>query len=295
MLVSRWFVTNRARAMAMAYCPVFMFAAPLIMAEVTADYGFKIVCYCLSVTYLFLAPLLLLIVERPQHQPSPNTEGNHQDITDTDDDLHVIKRLDFWMLSLAIGIMAGSGVTFIVHAYALGLDRGMTVLDASMLVAIFSASGIGGLFLFGMLAEKSSAVVALFVNALCQVIAWTGLALLPDPRALLAMAALTGGGLMAVMPLHGTALLELFGNRDVSKTVGLSYSFKLPFTLSMAPLAGYFFDLSHSYTMAFLIQVVLLLCATGMLLQVLRASRRYREPPFIPTNKREMVHLGEYQ
>ena len=69
---------------------------------------------------------------------------------------------------------------------------------------------------------------------------------------LLLLTALIVASMTSLPALQGAAINQLFGVQNVSRVMGFSYFFKLPFIFGAAPLTGLVFDTMGGYVVPFL-------------------------------------------
>jgi MFS family permease len=250
-LISRWFETNRGRALSLVNLPIMLFVTPYVVARLLPDYGRFAILGTIGSIFLLLAPLLLLLVDHPTR---PDKAGSAAVLRTAaaNDTATILKQPAFWLLSFGIGIMAGAGVAYVVHIVPFGRESHMSLPAASALLSIYSGAGICGTLVFGWIVDRLGPPTALLLSAACQALLWWSL-LQVTGGALYLVSALLGVCLVPLTTLHGSALSKLFGPRLVARATGYSYLIKLPFIFFVAPTIGGLFERFGGYRTPFLI------------------------------------------
>ena len=138
---------------------------------------------------------------------------------------------------------------------------------------------MGGALLFGWVADRIGSRQTLGLIALLQATLWSLMLLFPDFNVLIAL--LVGIGLCggATQPVFSALLSGVYGQGGFARALGLATLLMMPFTFAAAPLAGWLFDLSGSYTHAFQVQIGAFAAAAIAFLVVLgNAGARSRTP-----------------
>ena len=254
-LVNRWFTANRAKVLSLVNLPIVLFLTPYIVAVLLPIYGRFAILAAIGTLFLLMAPLLLLLVERPHVEAGASTGGDlpERSTPATGERIGgILRNPAFWLVSLGIGVVAGSGTAFVVHIVPFGMERTMSLQSASALLSIYSGCGILGTLMMGWLADRIGPPAALVIAATIMAMLWWVL-LQVSGAPLYLVAALVGVFGVPVVTLHGAALSSMFSVSALSRAMGLSYSIKLPFIFSFAPVVGLLFDRTGSYRLPFLI------------------------------------------
>jgi MFS family permease len=282
-LITRWFVTARARALSIVNLPILLFATPFVIGELLPAHGRTAILIGIAAIFAVLIPLLSFVVDRPEqagekpwgasmvHGVAPAAEiGMPVPLRS------ILSNPSFWIVSLGVGAIAGSGSAYVVHIIPFGVEQQMTLQGAAVLLSLYSGCGILGTLLFGWLADRAGPVVALGTTAFFQSILWWGLVQVNGPS-LFAVSALMGVCVVPINTLHGAAISTLFAGGSVARAMGYSYLVKLPFLFTFAPFVGLLFDRDGEYHLPFLLMAGLLgaVCAMFVLL-VLQVQRRGR-------------------
>jgi MFS family permease len=293
-LINRWFLTDRGKVLSLVNLPIFLFFTPFVIGELLPRYGRFAILGGLGTILLVTTALLLLVVERPEdvgqsprgHSvavgPGDTVEGPPPLPT-----AQIFTSWPFWLLSLAIGLMAGTGVSYAVHIVPFGVERHLSFARAAGLMSVYAGAGIFGTLLLGWLADRIGGLCTLALSAFCQAISWWGL-LQVDGMALYGLGAVIGASVVPLVMLHGTALSAIFGAPNISRAMGFSYVIKLPFLFGFPPLVARLFMTTGSYRVPFLLTAGLLALSSALFLLAAYVRRR---PPTVHTHDRS-AELG---
>jgi cyanate permease len=288
-LVNRWFISDRGKMLSIVNLPIALFVTPFIIAAVLPNLGRFAILGAMGTICLLLIPLLLLIVEDPARVgqvPRGSDSRSIQTSTGKATDAgtatnrplssrEILTSGPFWLLSLGIGLMAGSGTVFMVHIVPFGIEKQMSLQTAASLLSVYGGAGIIGTLLFGWIADFIGPRAALVLSALCQALLWCGL-LHVTGLPLFLLAGLLGICVVPGPTLHGAALSNLFGPVNISSAMGISYAVMLPFILSFAPFVGFLFALAGGYRLPFLLTAGMLALACLFFLLMAIDSRRQK-------------------
>lgn len=268
-LVGRWHERNRGKMLSVVNLPLGTFVCPFLVAELLPWLGRLKVLAGMGVLFIVLAGLLAFIAEHPR---SPHLNGATGEQTDAPMAGPILWTAPFWLLSLGIGVVAGTITAFLVHVVPFGIGRGMTLPAASSLISTHAAAGIAGTLFFGWIADTIGPVKTLILSAALQAILWWTL-LQVGGVLYWPVVALLGLCAMPQPTLHGAAMTALFGPRAV-RALGMSFAIKLPFLFGFAPLVGVLYDGSGGYRVPFVMCAAALMAAVGLFGLLIAPRRR---------------------
>ena len=236
------FPSRTGKALSIINLPIALFVGPWAMSMISPELGRK-------GTYLILAALLLPVFGLALRLPAgARPEGT---MTHSETSVRAITgRADFWCISLAVAVIAGSGAAFMVHAIAYAQASGMTAPVAALMISAYSGAGLLGVPAFGWLADRIGAPRALALSASVQCLCWGGLSIL-SADCFLILSALLGAATTPLTTLHGATMAQLFGTKDFGRALGIGYAIKLPFFFLLPPAIGYAFVILGDYRPAF--------------------------------------------
>jgi cyanate permease len=279
-LVSRWFVSDRAKMLSIVNLPLLHLATPFFVSELLPIFGRLIVLCAIGLLFVLFLPLLLSIVDYPasigQQARGALVDDLQRGTTEQPVAIgNLLTNTTFWLLALSVGVIAGTGVVFVVHIVPFAMERRMSLQDASILLSLYSGFGLLGTLLTGWLADKVGARAVLLATGICIMSTWGALLFATGPL-LYPLAAMVGLCVVPVITLNGVALGELVGPASISRAMGFSYVIQLPFIFSLAPVVGYLFDHTGGYTESFLLIVGMLAAACLFLLLTVITIRKHK-------------------
>lgn len=274
-LVSRWFETSRGRVLGFVTAPVFMLAAPLVMAALLPVAGLRSAFLTIAGVYAALTPLMLIVIDRPEVMDI--RKGDGAPILQRSRSA-VLRHPQFWIFTLGIALVGGAGTGFLVHAVSFFVEKGLTLKMAASVYSVYALAGLAGTFLFGWIADRIGPVNTLLLNVTFQAAVWTLLAWATTVNQLVILGALIGLCLAATNALHGAGLAALFGVENVPNLMGLSSFLKIPPFFLTAPMVGYIYDVSGSYRMAYILLVAMLLASAACFFMVRRMMETAARP-----------------
>lgn len=276
-VVSRWFVRRRGRAMGI----LFVFAAagmaifPLIASLLIQSRGWQSAWIFLGflVWIVALAPVSLLLIQRPEDvglapDGAPASRGPSLETTREPSwtFMEAIRTPTLWLLAVSGGtvffIQAGTNI----HQGAYFRDQGLSAtISASALSVTAVLAGVGGLF-WGWACERLPVRYVFAAVALMMAIV-SGLFVLVDTTAeAFLFSALFGfalGGILVVPPI---AFADYFGRRSLGSIRGVAEPLVTLGQAMGAILGGAVFEATGSYRIAFLTYAALGIVAVALIL-----------------------------
>ncbi len=266
-IAAEFFPERSGRMLGLVNLPVVLFAAPWVITALVPVLG-RDGIYVLMAG--LLVPVLLLVLSLPstraqRQDPAVHASGGMPAKM-------MMARSDFWLITLGIALIAGTGVAFTVHAIPYAETRGLAKSNAALMLSLYSGAGLAGVPLFGWLADKLGPPTALAVSAALQALCWFGLAVASAAN-FFVIAAILGLATTPLTTLHGAAMARLFGASSVGRAMGISFAVKLPFLFAISPAVAYVYVVLNDYRPAFLTVSASLVGAFLILLAGILAAR----------------------
>ncbi|MBP8925518.1 MAG: MFS transporter [Pseudomonadales bacterium] len=285
-LVSNWFVSRIGLAIGLLCMPLLVGLAPPLVMLIVDAYGWRVALLAQAGLLLAMLPLLSLVVSRPEDVGQHALGAEHEPLVEsgpapavTLDSGTLLRSGRFWGVLIAAGLLTTGGIVITVHVVPFATDQGIGSSHAAWLQSVNGISAMGGALLFGWVADRIGSRQTLGLIALLQATLWSLMLLFPDFNVLIAL--LVGIGLCggATQPVFSALLSGVYGQGGFARALGLATLLMMPFTFAAAPLAGWLFDLSGSYTHAFQVQIGAFAAAAIAFLVVLgNAGARSRTP-----------------
>ena len=260
-ILANWFFQRRGMALGISQFGVSI--SGTIMVPVTAflvlEYGWRTAVGVFGfIPLVILLPLILKFAIR-----TPEEVGLHQDGAASPPEEVLDENTDDWTIGRALrdsrvwklvailgpGFMSVGAVLAAMHSHA--TDIGLSVIQASTVVAMITLFGALAKLLFGTLADYLN---QRFVMAIAIVSQVTGVALIIASESytgLLFSAVFFGLGYGAGLPMWSVLIVALFGRESFAKVMGIMSPMTMPFSLIGLPFATYIYGISGSYIPAF--------------------------------------------
>jgi MFS family permease len=261
--VQRWFVKRRgfASGLAVSGIGVGTLVMPPLAALFIRVLGWRHAYLALGVLAACVGVGVALLIENDPHDRGVGPDGE-----DMQTDAHLQIPAGFTVRE-AVGSRRFAGLyaaclicsfgLFVpfVHLIPYALDHGVAASSAVLLLGAVGVGSTAGRFFLGGLADRMGrerALLVMFVGMAASMLLWlfaTGFVGL----AVFALAyGIAYGGFVAVLP---ALVMDYFGGRQVSGIIGVLYTSIAFGTLVGPSLAGFAFDLRHSYALPILISV----------------------------------------
>jgi predicted MFS family arabinose efflux permease len=165
--------------------------------------------------------------------------------------LAALRERNFWAITATVALnFCGSGAV-LTHLVPFATDVGFSPLEASFALSATAAMGVTGKLLFGFVSDRVDRRLAFGLASALQA---TGVALLLFAQSypsLLVAGGVFGLGMGGIVPLWGAVVGAGFGRLAFGRVMGLMSPFMVPVQTLGVPLAGYIFDRTGRYDMAF--------------------------------------------
>lgn len=294
-LVANWFIRRRGMALGIAtmgvsVAGIFM---PLISTQLIEAFGWRytFVVYAMIAVSVLMPVIYFLLGNRPEDQGMyPDGESQlgasppyglvesvgafHTEEQRTADAIHhqdwtflqARQNVNFWAIAFSMAFNLHCIVAILMHMVWLGIDLGLSAFDAAVLLSLSAGVGIIGKMIFGAIADSVDTRIAVWLAIAFQMLGVSILSRSPDQTLLLAAVAIFGLGMGGIIPLWGSLIGEAFGRENFANIMGMMTPCTLPIRLSGLLIAGYIFDRTGSYTLAFQIFLGVYACAAVALL-----------------------------
>lgn len=270
-IAAEYFPDRAGKTLALINLPVILFVSPWTITAILPMLGRTGVYLLLAA---LLVPVLFLVLRNRVGSASTDQVKmqNAQDVPVGS----ILKRTDFWLISIGIAFIASTGAAYTVHAIPFAQSEGLSVSTSALMLSVYSGAGLLGVPFFGWLADKIGAPKTLAISGSVQSICWAGLALAPNESFLFFSAAL-GAATTPLTTLHGAAMSQLFNANGAGKAMGYSFAIKLPFMFAASPAVGYAYVSMSKYGPAFLTVASCLVMSVVVLLIANMLRRAPRE------------------
>jgi len=264
--VSRWFVEKRVLALGITTSGIRMgnMLLPPLIAYFIIGHGWRPAYIVLAVlVWVTAIPAVALLGRNPSQgtgvlHNSGSEGGNPGDsfgkpFTPREwSASEAAKTVQFWMLLLTGYVIAVGFFIVAVHIVAYATDIGIAATSAALILTIMGISSILGNILIWPISNRVGSRFAFLLILALQALPLFLFMQVTSLWALFVLGAVFGFGLGGTAPIRMSMVSEFFGIRSVGTIIGLVSIAWAVGGITGPVLAGYLFDVSHSYDMAFL-------------------------------------------
>lgn len=276
-LVTNWFFTKQGRALGIATMGISLsgVAMPIISAWMIQQYGWRAGFTVFgAVTLLCVLPVVLrYVITSPaelksKHQPSSGTaeatqtdniisrqSGEHWSIK------QALGNRNFWLVVVTFALLFCCNGATLTHMVPRVTDMGFSLTQAAPILSFAAAAGVIGKVIYGWITDYSNARIAIWIAIFCQFIGQFFLLNADSYGSLTVAAMIFGFGMGGMVPIHGSLVSSLFGQKGFGYIMGLMRPAMLPIMVSGIPLAGWIYDTTGNYDLAFEIFMILYVLA----------------------------------
>ena len=286
-LVTNWFDKRRGTALGIAAAGVSLSGVimPYISAELIENFGWRqgFLVYS-AFTFLVVVPLIFrLVISRPEDvglrpdgaMPIKFDDGSILPPVEKSPPkmrlLELFKEHNFRMIVLTFSLLFCSMSATLTHMIPRLTDFGYTLVEASLVMSLCAGFGVVGKLSFGWLSDRPSVrkvmATVIFMQFTGQYLMFSSL----DYLTFAIGASMFGYGVGGVVPMHGAVVGKTFGRDRFGAVLGLMRPAMFPIQILGVPFAGWIFDVTGSYNVAF--QVFL-----GLYFLAALAVSFYRQP-----------------
>jgi MFS family permease len=286
-LVTNWFDKRRGTALGIAAAGVSLSGVimPYISAELIENFGWRqgFLVYS-AFTFLVVVPLIFrLVISRPEDvglrpdgaMPIKFDDGSILPPVEKSPPkmrlLELFKEHNFRMIVLTFSLLFCSMSATLTHMIPRLTDFGYTLVEASLVMSLCAGFGVVGKLSFGWLSDRLSVrkvmAIVIFMQFTGQYLMFSSL----DYLTFAIGASMFGYGVGGVVPMHGAVVGKTFGRDRFGAVLGLMRPAMFPIQILGVPFAGWIFDVTGSYDIAF--QVFL-----GLYFLAALAVSFYRQP-----------------
>ena len=261
-LVANWFEEKRGRALGIASIGVSFSGvvmpplAAWMIAELGWRGGFQVYA---ALTVAIVVPLVTaLVVNRPEDRglrPDGGLQELQQPLRDASRDLHwrtreLLRDRNFWAIAIPFGLAFSSLSAVLVHLAPHASDLGFADRRA-WIVSAAAGAGALGKPVFGHMIDRFDTRFTIWVSFGGQLLGVLLLMRGGEFGSLLSAALIFGFTMGGVVPVQGAVAAMAFGRLSFGKAMGLLRPVQIPIHMLGVPLAGWIFDSTGSYEIAF--------------------------------------------
>lgn len=262
-LVANWFEEERGKALGIATIGVSfsgLVMPPLatwLVSELGWRGGFQVYAV---LTIAVIVPLVaVFVVNRPEDKglvPDGDVRATRHPLRAASRDVHwrsgeLLRDRNFWAIAIPFALAFSSLSAVLIHLVPYANDLGIEKRQAAWIVSAAAGAGALGKPVFGQMIDRFDARITIWASFGGQLL---GLLLLMrggDFGSILLAAMIFGFTMGGVVPVHGAVTARAFGRLSFGKAMGLLRPVQIPIHMLGVPLAGFIFDSTGSYLLAF--------------------------------------------
>ncbi|MDP2931311.1 MAG: MFS transporter [Chloroflexota bacterium] len=258
---------------------------PPVMTYLLLKYGLATSCVILGAAVLVLGAAAWSFVKTPPEKSGPPQPGKNMPevMTIPDETNYTLSEAlhtpAVWLLCLVQAIIAAAFQMVVIHVIAAATDTGITAEVAATILTISGITNTLGRLTLGGLAVKVGNRVVLTICVALQALALYMLTGASDLNVFYAATMLHGFGYGGVIPIIATLTGAFYGTRSMGSIYGVVNTSYTAGGIIGPILAGYIFDVTGSYRIAFTYAAIATTVAFVLCL-VLRPPRRKAAPGY---------------
>ncbi len=263
-----WFDHWRGRAIAFAVMGASLsgIMMPPLVTALVDNYGWRTGYLMFAVsTLVSLFPIVyFLMKDRPEEvgevrdghvYAAKHSDGMIEDVADTRiwTWQELLRSPAFWSIGFIFGAMTCVFAAVMLHLFGHLLDIGLSTTQAAQVLSAAALLAAFGKPVIGWLSDFLGARVSIWLSLACQAAALLCFTQANSFFLAVGAAALYGFGYAGMSPLRTFALSTSVSSSSFATANGVLRWIELPFILAASPLAGYIYDATGSYNIAFYI------------------------------------------
>lgn len=259
-LVTNWFITKRGTALGIATMGISLsgVAMPLISAVLIESFGWRtgFMVYGIVTLALVLPIVMRYVVDEPDHIgllpdnkpknktyiPAPQIQWRTR---------QALTNKNFWLIVLTFGLLFCCMGATLTHMVPRVTDMGFSLTEAAPVLSFGAAAGVFGKVIYGWITDHYNAKWAIWAAIASQLVGQIILLNADTYGLLIAGSTIFGFGMGGIVPIHGSIVSALFGQAGFGYIMGLMRPAMMPIMVTGIPFAGWIFDTTGQYDLAF--------------------------------------------
>ena len=254
--IARWFKERRGLALSLVLVGFnlgYVSAGPLA-AWLIAEFGWRTAYAALGVGAGLIALLGAVSVRIPQRAEPGSTDRRDRATAVALVGVTIGQALRDprqWCLNASWLLQGGLVFMVTVHIVPFARDQGLSLAGASLALTTYGAGAFAGRLVGGVASDRLGTLAAIRAGFIAMTLAMAVVAWVPSRVAMLASMAAFGAGFAAADTMVAKVIPDVFGLRAIGAIMGvLNFGWRLGAALGPAA-AGFLFDRTGSYTVAF--------------------------------------------
>lgn len=277
--IPRWFTVRRGIALAI---PAAGFSlggviGPIIIERLISAFDWQQAFIVIGILPLVIAVPLAQLMKREPEPASSEARAETEVVEEVrvvEPTTHglpfieMVRNRWFWLLGSMQFSFGFCTQMIIVHITPYGTDVGLSAITAASILSISSATGIFGNLLMGSLADRFNPRLTLSGCYITMTLSLVWLLFTREPWMFYIFAIVFGAARGGIAPVQTMVPAEMFGLKHLGSFIGAFLLFGTLGGVLGTPAAGFIFDASGSYSLAFWLAIIFgtLACVVSMIL-----------------------------
>jgi sugar phosphate permease len=266
--ISRWFTTNRGKALGLAATGSSLggMLLPALFAIWLGDNGnWRSALQNLSyVVLLTVLPYLLIFMrDFSENKPSDNVATTANTSSDNEpqpaSEQHeytlksIVKHPGYWIVGITLALLFSTYSALLANLTPYLSGQSLDKSTAAQVIMMLAIAGLAGKILFGYAADKINLRLALSITQAAVIAGLVLLATGPSYVVICVAIIILGLSTGGMLPVWGALLAAIFGTASYGRVMGLMMPLIVLIVMPGYSLAGYLFDQTGSYSSCFYI------------------------------------------
>jgi MFS transporter, OFA family, oxalate/formate antiporter len=284
--VVRWFMLKRGLALSITSSGASfgMFIFPPLTTALISSYGWRGAYLILGLLAVCTIVGCATLIVRDPEKMGLHPDGREHELllpeqaTDVDPGesftLAEAQRTDaFWLLNAIFALTWLVVFMPMVHIVPFAVDLGISAFRAAMTISVIGFAGFAGRLVIGTLSDRFGRVVTLGMCLLLQGLSFVSFTISSGLGLLYLAAAVFGFSYGGVTALFPAMVGDFFGRAHVGAIVGFIFALAGSPAAFGPLIAGYLYNASHSYSIAFKMSAALNLAALLLLFMLKKPEK----------------------
>ncbi len=291
--VSNWFIRRRGIAVGilMGIFGIGGSVGPAVLGFLIANFGWRGAAVIAGLIFLTIGlPASQMMIRRPEDRgclpdgdaspPAGPAGAQHANRSIYDEVMFTPRQAlatgAFWYLAIAFSIRHLISSAVAVHEVPFLVDRGYALEAASALLGSTVLSSVFGRLFWGWMGDRWD---RRWVLAICHTLMAVGVLIMTtindaqSPERVVLFIAIFGIGYGGTVPVSIAMVADYFGRRNYATIQGTISTITMVGDVSSPVIAGYIFDISQSYILAFTSYALITLAAVPLFWMIRRPQQ----------------------
>jgi MFS family permease len=256
-LTTNWFYEKRGRALGIAAVATSAggFLVQPIFSHLIDARGWREATWMMGLLIGVISILLIAryFISRPEDigQFPDGYASAVPQITTASEPGKILKNRDFWVISLACGLLLGSDQALLASLKPFGEGLGFTNAQATLIPTVVAGSAIAGKLAVGWMIDRFDKRYVFALVCLANVAFLAAAVLVRDFALLLSVAAIVGMAIGGIYPVWTGITADTFGRDNFAPAIGMMNLITVLFAIAALGFVGNSFKQNQNYDHAF--------------------------------------------